>query len=90
MTSVYITLSVLMFVPTYFIIKKLTSSEDTYHKFFGIVASCAFMSFHFYTYHAEKFPFLGISTVGNDTVHYSSIILGFISGVVGWIAHHED
>ncbi|AFI90305.1 hypothetical protein EXT68_05640 [Pectobacterium parmentieri] len=90
MASVYITLSILMLIPTYFIIKKLTSSEDDYYRFGGIIASCAFMSFHFYTHHAEKIPFLNISTVGNDAMYYSSIIFGFISGFVGWAAHHEN
>ncbi len=90
MTFFYISLSLLMLTPTYFIIKKLTSSENVYHKFGGIIASCAFMSFHFYTYHSERIPFFDMSIVGNNMVHYSSIIFGFISGFVGWAAHHED
>lgn len=90
MTFFYIFLSLLMLIPTYFIIKNLTSSEDVYHKFAGIIVSCAFMSFHFYTYHAERIPFFDISIIGNDGIYYSSIIFGFISGFVGWAAHHEN
>ncbi|ASY79370.1 hypothetical protein BJK05_04895 [Pectobacterium polaris] len=90
MTLTYIFLSLLMLIPTYLIIKKLTSSEDIYHKFFGVLASCVFMSFHFYTHHAERIPFLNISIVDNDAMYYSAIIFGFISGFIGWAAHHKN
>ncbi|MBN3217502.1 hypothetical protein [Pectobacterium polaris] len=89
MTWLYILLSLFILIPTYLIIQKLTSSGEVYHKFFGILTSCVFMSFHFYTYHLEKIPFLDISIAGNDAMHYSAITLGFISGFVGWAAHHE-
>ncbi|MBI0574694.1 hypothetical protein, partial [Pectobacterium parmentieri] len=76
--------------PAYLAIKKITTSEDVYHKFFGILICFLLMFFHFYTYYDGKIPFLAISIEDNDVAHYSSFILGLISGVVGSIAHREN
>ncbi|RJL24902.1 hypothetical protein D5074_06955 [Pectobacterium polaris] len=90
MAFFYISISTLAFIPAYFSIKKLTESGDVYYKFLGIVISCTFMFFHFYTYHDGKIPFFGIPIENNDVAHYSAFILGLISGFVGWAAYHED
>lgn len=86
----YIFISTLVLIPTYFSIKRLTEFDDVYYKFYGILISCIVMSFHFHTYHAGKIPFIGISIEDNDIAHYSSFIFGLISGFVGWAAYHED
>ncbi|AOR58703.1 hypothetical protein C5E22_11120 [Pectobacterium parmentieri] len=89
MTFFYILSSILIFIPAYLAIKKITTSEGVYHKFFGILISFLLMFFHFYTYHDGKIPFLAISIEDNDIAHYSSFIFGLISGVVGCIAYQD-
>lgn len=81
---------VIKLYPLYFTFKKLLMSYDVYVNFSAALFLIAFIAFHLYVFNFDYILFFYVSTLDDDFVFYSSIVLAILCSITYMIAHDRS
>ncbi|TQI82342.1 hypothetical protein FHU10_2686 [Serratia fonticola] len=91
MSYTYSLFSILSMVPLFLIVKRLTSSDYPYTRFYAILVASLFMLFHIYVFNFQEIPVLGIAVPeDNEFMSYAPYLYGLLTAAVCAVAHNKS